>query len=224
MVARRNAWATAEELTLPEQLGNTRLREIPVTTPQLGYWSLSPNSSGTNADFGFPTNRAVYVFEGKGISVGRRIEPQLNATAIAHTFVWHGRSLDLTADHFPGVAGRSSENLPLERVSAYQNRIEYLRADGKKDEVDINPSSEDDFWNFVNLVPDWQQGSLVLGDDGSLRVVWRGENGDRVNVEFLGNDQVELAIFEGGHIPDEYPRLTVIDALKDVQQRGMAPV
>ena len=229
MENRSGAWAAAEEWTLPENLGDvsygdTGLRDIPNTPPSTWCKILLSHSNGTNADVGFIGNRVVISY---GRNVVRRegwVKLQSIANTVANTFLQHGRQLELTTKDFSGAAGYTADGLPRERVTTYQRRIEYLCADGEIDGVEINPSSETDFWEFVEIVPDWRQASLILVDDGNLRAVWRGQEGDRINVEFLGDGVVELAIFEGGHVPDEYSRFTLVEAIKNIQHQGIAPV
>ena len=226
---RSGAWATDEEWMLLENLGDvsygdTRLRDIPNIPPPTWYQILLSHSNGTNVDVESIGNPVVISY---GRNVVRRegwVEPQSIAHTVANTVLQHGRLLELTTKDFLGAAGYTADRLPRERVTTYQRRIAYLRADGEIDGVEINPSSETDFWEFVGIVSDWRQASLILVDDGSLRAVWRGQEEDRINLEFLGDGVVELAIFEGGYVPDEYSRFTFVEAIKNIQHQGIAPV
>ena len=80
--------------------------------------------------------------------------------------------------------------------SAYQNRIVELQADGAADGVVLNANSEKDFWHFVNSLPTARKGSLVLLDNGNLRVLWKGDAPSQLGLQFLGGGMVEYVIFQ----------------------------
>ena len=225
----RAAWPTTDERTSSARLyiikfGNSQHREIRKSPLLTSYLDHVSRLEGTNAGGGLVENRIPGTSFSQGAGEESTTNTRFVSRIVADTFLPHRRFLELTTTVLGGLAGASPDILPPERVTAYANRIEYLRADGEIDGVEINPSSEGDFWKFISIVPEWGQASLILVDDGSLRAVWRRQGGDRINVEFLGNGMVEVAIFEGGHIPDEYERFTVIEAIKSIQQQGMVPV
>ena len=151
-------------------------------------------------------------------------ERQSIPDTVANTFVSYDRSFALTNTSFAGTVVSGQNRLLSGQLTAYETRIEFLRADGEIDGVEIMPSSEADFWGFVNVVPEWDKASLILVDDGNLRAVWRKPSGDRINIEFLGDGVVEVAIFDGGQIPEAYERRTIIEAIRNIQEQGLAPI
>jgi hypothetical protein len=201
---------------------NTGLREIP--TSRTDYVAVLANSGGTNVGCALVESRVPVARFGTIVSEKSPAERQSTPDTVANTFVSYVRSFALTTTSFAGMAVSSPNWLLPEQLTAYQTRIEYLRADGEIDGVEIMPSSEGDFWEFVNMVPEWEKASLILVDDGNLRAVWRKPGKDRINVEFLGDGVVEVAIFEGGQIPEAYERRTIIEAIKNIQEQGLAPV
>ena len=176
-------------------LRDARLRDIPNLGHGSQYVLLPRDSKRTIVGHEFAARRTVIFHIGDVVSEGMATKSPSVIYTVSDTFVHHQRALEYTAESFSERAGNSN-GLSPERATAYRARIEYLRADGEIDGVEVNPSSEGDFWKFVNMVPDWLEGSLVHGDDGRLRVMWRGINGNRVNVEVLGDGQVEQAIVD----------------------------
>ena len=220
-------WPTTHERARSANLGiisfvNTGLLEI--LTSRTSYVDVPANSGGTNVRHVLVGSRVPVACFGTIVSEESPAERQSIPDTVANTFVSYGRSFALTTTSFAGMAVSSPDRLLPERLTAYQARIEYLRADGEIDGVEIMPSSEGDFWKFVNIVPEWEKASLILVDDGNLRAVWRKPGKDRINIEFLGDGVVEVAIFEGGQIPEAYERRTIIEAIKNIQEQGLAPV
>ncbi len=52
------------------------------------------------------------------------------------------------------------------------------------------------FWRFVKGEPEIRRGSLILGDNGNLRAVWKGGNGTHLGLQFLGEGIVQYVIFK----------------------------
>lgn len=81
-------------------------------------------------------------------------------------------------------------------LQAYSARISKLRRfAAQDDEYELNPASESDFWHFVESEPRWRKGSLVLMDNGNLRVVWKDSQGSHLGLQFLGSEAVQYVIF-----------------------------
>ncbi len=80
-------------------------------------------------------------------------------------------------------------------LAAYRERIAYLRRMGEADGYGVNRRSELDFRRFVEFVPDFRRGDLVLSDEGNLRVGWEDERGSYLGLLFLGGGLVQYVIF-----------------------------
>lgn len=79
--------------------------------------------------------------------------------------------------------------------NAYHERIEELRNYGDLDGIAMSKNSEKDFWAFVGMLPS-VEGEIVLADNGNLRVVWEGEDGSHLGLEFLGDRLLQYVIFK----------------------------
>lgn len=73
---------------------------------------------------------------------------------------------------------------------AYRDRIEELRKDAEDEEIVINDTSEQDFWEFMRTVPCASEAELVVTERGNLRASWRGD-GEFMGLQFLGERRVE---------------------------------
>ena len=76
----------------------------------------------------------------------------------------------------------------------YTDRIAKLAGYGHEDGIALSATSESDFWSFVGEGQTPKRASLFLLDNGNLRAVWTGDDGDRVGVQFFGEGVVEYAI------------------------------
>ena len=79
---------------------------------------------------------------------------------------------------------------------AYQDRINFLKEEAKIEEIPFNKKSESDFWSFIKSIPFIRKSGLFLRDNGNLRVVWKDDNGNRLGLEFFGNDWMQYVIFK----------------------------
>ncbi len=79
---------------------------------------------------------------------------------------------------------------------AYQDRIGLLMDYADEDGFSINRASEDDFWSFIKSFQRPKKGSLFLRDNGNLRVLWSGEEGNQIGIQFLGGGSVQYVIFK----------------------------
>ena len=227
MATRSVDWPTTHERVRSANLditsfANTGLREI--LTSRTSRVDVLANSGGTNVGRISLMSRVPVARFGAMVSEESPAERQSIPDTVANTFVSYDRSFALTNTSFAGTVVSGQNRLLSGQLTAYETRIEFLRADGEIDGVEIMPSSEADFWGFVNVVPEWDKASLILVDDGNLRAVWRKTSGDRINIEFLGDGVVEVAIFDGGQIPEAYERRTIIEAIRNIQEQGLAPI
>ena len=77
-----------------------------------------------------------------------------------------------------------------ERVrEAYSLRIEELKGYALEDEIEVNPASELDFWDFMESLPSRKQAAIVFCDNGNFRTVWTDDNGGHIGIQFLGKQQ-----------------------------------
>ncbi len=79
---------------------------------------------------------------------------------------------------------------------AYQGRIADLIRYGKDEGISLNESSLMDFWAFVRSAGCTRRAGLALMDNGNLRAVWKGEDGEHLGLHFLGNHTVNYVIFK----------------------------
>ncbi len=110
----------------------------------------------------------------------------------------------------------------------YRLRIDQLRAYAVDDGLDLDPSSERDFWHFLRGKPNIKQGNLALLDNGCLRAVWKREDGTHVGLQFLGERIVQYVIFRrtsaGGNIVRSAGRDSIDDILHRIESRDLQPL
>lgn len=78
----------------------------------------------------------------------------------------------------------------------YVKRISALMQDALHDGYTVRPTSELGFWQFVRKEPMLRRGSLVLLDNGNLRLVWKDAHGSHVGLQFLGLQTLQFVIFK----------------------------
>ena len=84
----------------------------------------------------------------------------------------------------------------LELLQNYNQRIDQLRVYGQEDGITLNEESERAFWTFIESSGFTRRAGLALMDNGNLRAVWKGDDGDHLGVHFLGNHVVNYVIFK----------------------------
>ena len=104
-------------------------------------------------------------------------------------------------------------------INAYQDRIKVLRREGEVDGITLNTPSEEDFYLFVKSAPYTRRASLVLIDNGNLRAVWRGDDGNHVGVQFRGGQSASYVIFKHRSSTADVSRVSGKDTLDGVKQQ-----
>lgn len=107
----------------------------------------------------------------------------------------------------------------LEARQQYVRRIEQLRSLGEEDGILISWASVNDFWSFVNSAPLASKAGLVLMDNGSLRAIWKREDGSRVGLQFLGSQMAEYVIFKRRPATTDVSRVAGIDTLEGIKRQ-----
>lgn len=79
---------------------------------------------------------------------------------------------------------------------AYQSRIGDLIRYGIDEGISLNEASLMDFWAFVRSAAYTRRAGLALMDNGNLRAVWKGEDGEHLGLHFLGDHTVNYVIFK----------------------------
>ena len=107
---------------------------------------------------------------------------------------------------------------------AYENRIEELRKFALEDDepLDINESSQEDFWCFVKSVPWAKEAELMLMNNGNLRAVWKEDDEMHIGLHFLGNSRGTYVIFKRRHGAYKVSRTAGIDTLEGVKKQARA--
>ena len=103
-------------------------------------------------------------------------------------------------------------NVPLPKLSPlfvrlmepdYRSRIEGLRVMANDEGFTAAQASIDDFWLLIRTLMPTRKAQLVLTDDGNLIAIWDNDDGNYVDVEFLGDGSLHYLIFKGTeHSPD----------------------
>ena len=101
----------------------------------------------------------------------------------------------------------------------YALRIKELRGYASEDGFQVNPSSEEDFWSFMNSALFGNRPGLVLMENGNLRAVWRGAESSHVGIQFLGEQKAEYVVFRRRTASDDVSRVAGIDTLNGIKQQ-----
>ena len=109
--------------------------------------------------------------------------------------------------------------LKEKQYQVYRNRIEVLRSDAQLDGFAMNEASEEDFWSFIESISFAQKAGLVLLDNGNLRAVWKGENGNHLGLQFLGNRLVEYVIFKRHQATKDVSRVADRDTIEGIKRQ-----
>lgn len=67
----------------------------------------------------------------------------------------------------------------------YSDRIKELRGYVLEDEIEVNPASEGDFWNFMDSLLSVKRAAIVFCDNGNFRAVWKDTQGGHVGIQFF---------------------------------------
>ena len=102
---------------------------------------------------------------------------------------------------------------------AYMLRIRLLKDEAVHDGYVLNLASEIDFRHFVRSAPDIRRGNLVLMDNGNLRAIWKGNNGARLGLQFLGGRMVQYVIFKRRKKEQPISRVTGRDTLEGLERQ-----
>ena len=101
----------------------------------------------------------------------------------------------------------------------YEDRIDYLRRVGHEDGIELNKSSEDDFYLFIKATRSTRKASLVLTDSGNLRSVWKGDDGEHIGVQFHGGEIGSYVIFKRRSSAQKISRSCGKDTLDGVRRQ-----
>ena len=101
--------------------------------------------------------------------------------------VWKtGLDLDLAGDDKLGRGIRQG----------YWERIQELQQAALDEGITINPESHSDFLHFMRSLSHARAAALFLMDNGNFRVVWTGNDGSRLGLQFLGEGEVQWVGFK----------------------------
>jgi len=117
------------------------------------------------------------------------------------------------------IAENRYGKLSPEVRQTYGNRIAELREYGAEDGITLNPASKKDFWSFVKSLPATRSGSLVLMDNGNLRVVWKGDQGSHLGLQFLGGQMIQYVIFKRRPGASKVSRVTGADTFGGIMRQ-----
>ena len=91
--------------------------------------------------------------------------------------------------------------------------MEFLQEEARQEGYTLNLASRRDFERFALGADDVRKGGLVLLDNGNLRAIWRGEQGARLGLQFLGCGMVQYVIFKRRKGERSVSRVTGRDSL-----------
>lgn len=108
---------------------------------------------------------------------------------------------------------------PVSAHEAYRVRIETLRGHAESDEITVRSESEQDFWAFMDSLPEAPKAEVVLMDNGNFRAVWEDAEQSRFAVQFMGAQQGEYVIFKRRPDAADVSRVAGIDTLDGIKRQ-----
>ncbi len=106
-----------------------------------------------------------------------------------------------------------------EKLNAYQARLSALQNFAVDDGYSLNQGSVDDFWLFVRTEHDIRKGSVVIIDNGNLRMMWMDRQVSQLGLQFLGNNEIQYVIFKQRHNARHVSRVAGRDTLEGVKRQ-----
>ena len=83
-----------------------------------------------------------------------------------------------------------------DKIKDYLERLTKLCNHTHEDGYSLDARSQQDFWIFVLTEHRFRRGSLVLLDNGNLRIVWKDGQGTQLGLQFLGDRVVQYVVFK----------------------------
>ena len=109
------------------------------------------------------------------------------------------RLLDRETDTLPIASAEPLAAVPTHTPDIieinYKQRIDQLELIAEDEDIPVSGKSHDDFWLFIRKYRSSPQAGLILTDEGHLVAIWSDTNGGTVEVEFLGDKQCKLIVF-----------------------------
>ena len=106
--------------------------------------------------------------------------------------------------------------------AAYRARIETLRGYSESDEIDVQSDSEQDFWAFIESLPEVPKAEVVLMDNGNFRAIWEDAEKSRLAIQFMGAQRGEYVIFKRRPDASDISRAAGIDTLDGIKRQMQA--
>ncbi len=103
--------------------------------------------------------------------------------------------------------------------STYSIRIETLRSYAASEGFEINRSSETDFWSFTESSLYMRKAGLIVMDNGNICAVWRDNDKNFIDIQFLGNQSAEYVIFKHRSTGKDISRVAGRDTLDGIKEQ-----
>jgi hypothetical protein len=101
------------------------------------------------------------------------------------------------------------------------NRLVELRIDALVDGEPFSEASALDLRQFVRSVGVTKRPGIFLLDNGNVRALWRGTDGQQVGLQFLGSGSVQFVIFSQRERPRMMMREAGVDSTIETRVRVM---
>ena len=100
-----------------------------------------------------------------------------------------------------------------------EDRLRELRIDAQVDGESFSEGSMNDFRQFIKSISITRKPGVFLLDNGNIRALWRGADGQQVGLQFLGNEKVQFVIFSQRDNPRMMARVAGIDSIVETRAR-----
>ena len=92
-----------------------------------------------------------------------------------------------------------------------EDRLRELRIDAQVDGEAFSENSVNDLRQFIQSIGITKRPGMFLLDNGNIRALWRGADGQQVGLQFLGGGRVQFVIFSLRDNPKMMMRVAGID-------------
>jgi hypothetical protein len=100
-----------------------------------------------------------------------------------------------------------------------EDRLRELRVDAQVEGEAFSEASASDLRQFIQSVGVTKGPAIFLLDNGNLRALWRGADGQQVGLQFLGGRRAQFVIFSQREDPRMMMRVAGIDSIVETRAR-----
>lgn len=117
------------------------------------------------------------------------------------------------------VEAAAKRQLQYKTQRQIEDRLRELNVEAHVDGDTLSEASVRDLREFIQSIGATKRPSIFLLDNGNIRALWRGTNGQQVGLQFLGSGRVQFVIFSQREKPRMMMRVAGINSLIETRVR-----